>query len=572
MKASKSARECRAQFIKGNRLNFAMSVVMALLSAAVKISIAFALESVIRAMESGERGILDETRLYIMIMIIFSFALSIMRKRYKNAYLKKGIINYKTYIFGRLFDKSIDEFERDGSAKYISAFSNDLHSIESNYLNGKLSIISEVILFALGSFALFYFSPALALSVLISALLPAAVALTFSKKLRSEERQVSDRGEAFVDQVKDLLGGFVVIKSFKAEKDALRLFLNQNTELESAKRKRRETGDTVGALLNLSSTVVIIVILSVGMTMVLRGNLTIAKVLASVQLQNYIVGPLIGITNLFARKKAAFALIEKISRAVEGKSEGERQEKKRIEGFRDRIRLKNVSFSYNGAENAIKDISLDFEKGKSYAVVGGTGSGKTTLLELVLARHLNYVGEITIDGEDIKNISLDSLYNQISEINQEVFLFNGSIYDNITMHAAFDDEKFNRALKLSGLEKLIKEKGRDYPCGSGGANLSGGEKQRISIARCLIRETPVILMDEATAALDAKTAYDLTKSVLELEGVTKIVVTHKIDRAIMEGFDEIIVLSDGDVKERGSFDALMEKKEYFYSLYTILKT
>ena len=173
------------------------------------------------------------------------------------------------------------------------------------------------------------------------------------------------------------------------------------------------------------------------------------------------------------------------------------------------------------------------------------------------------------DGKELRNVSSHSLYEVISIIQQNVFIFNSTIKDNITMFRDFEPEEVERAISLSGLSTLIAERGADFKCGENGSGLSGGERQRISIARCLLRKTPVLLVDEATAALDAETAFQVSSSILELDGLTRIVVTHSLDEALLKKYDSVLVLKNGAVEESGTFDELMDKKGYFYSLFTV---
>ena len=201
--------------------------------------------------------------------------------------------------------------------------------------------------------------------------------------------------------------------------------------------------------------------------------------------------------------------------------------------------------------------------------MGASGSGKSTILNLLMASHNNYTGEINYDGIELRKISGESLYKLVSIIQQNVFVFNNSIRDNITMFHDFPAQEVSRAIQLSGVSGLIQERGEAYLCGENGSGLSGGEKQRISIARSLLRKSPVLLVDEATAALDAETAFHVSDSILDLEGLTRIVVTHTLDAPLMKRYDRILALKNGSLVEEGTFDELMEKKGYFYSLFTV---
>lgn len=186
-----------------------------------------------------------------------------------------------------------------------------------------------------------------------------------------------------------------------------------------------------------------------------------------------------------------------------------------------------------------------------------------------MAGHDSYTGEITYDGIELRQAGTDSLYALVSLVQQNVFVFNASIRDNITMFSDFPVKEVNRAIALSGLSALIAERGEGYLCGENGSGLSGGEKQRIAIARSLLRRSSVLLVDEATSALDAQTARQVAGAILALDGLTRIVVTHTLDAPLLRQYDAILTLKHGKIAEIGSFDALMEKKGYFYSLYTV---
>ena len=236
--------------------------------------------------------------------------------------------------------------------------------------------------------------------------------------------------------------------------------------------------------------------------------------------------------------------------------------------FNQKISIDNLSFSYDESE-IIKNLSLDVEKGKSYAIVGTSGSGKTTLLNLMIGKNKNYEGNIKYDGFEIKDVSPESLYEVVSYVEQNVFVFDDTIINNITMYSEVDESILKNVIEKSGLKALIEEKGIDYKCGENGCNLSGGEKQRISIARALLKNSQILLMDEATSALDNDTSHNIMENVLNIENMTKVVITHKLEEKTLNKFDEIIVMSNGSIVEKGSFDTLIEKKEIFYSLYNI---
>lgn len=232
------------------------------------------------------------------------------------------------------------------------------------------------------------------------------------------------------------------------------------------------------------------------------------------------------------------------------------------------IRFENVSFGYEPGKEVLHGVSLTLRRGGCYAVVGGSGSGKSTLLSLLMGGYPDYGGSIRIGSDELRDIDPGALYDMISIVQQSVFVFNSTLRENITMFRDFDDVRVRRAMELSGLSALAAEKGEDYPCGENGSGLSGGERQRVAIARSLLREAPVLLSDEATAALDAQTAYAVTDAMLSADGLTRVLVTHRLEESLLRRFDGIIVMRRGEIVEQGSYDALMEQNGYFAALCT----
>ena len=298
-----------------------------------------------------------------------------------------------------------------------------------------------------------------------------------------------------------------------------------------------------------------------------RAGITAGTAIVFVQLLNYVLEPIQVYPTYYAGKKSAFSLIDKLAQALHQNipDEGESIEPQ----LRDGISVKDLTFSYEEDKTVLKGIDVNLKAGGCYALVGGSGSGKSTLLNLLMASSRNYQGQILYDGKELKTVSTCSLYNLVSIIQQNVFVFNSSIRDNITMFSQFSEEEIERAVRLSGLKKLIDEKGVDYCCGENGSGLSGGERQRISIARALLRKTPVLFVDEATASLDAETSFEVLDAIMKLDGYTRIIVTHDLDENILRRCNGLFALKKGEVSEQGTFDELMDQKGYFYSLFTV---
>ena len=558
----------RKSFFRGNKILFALTIIFGILGIGISIAFAYLLQ---RLLDVANTGTIDELkRLILFSLIIFAalFLVEMLLKRIKAAFLKKAMLQYKNDAFEMITKKGISSFASETTSSYLSILTNDATYIENNYLLGLIASIAQLTSF-FGALALMiYYNWMMTLVVILSCSIPIGLSIIFGKKLQILEKEISKKNENFMGKVKDLLSGFFIIKSFQAENTAIKLFDNENEELESEKENRKNTEGTINAISSVLSGALQIAVFVVGAFLAIKGDITVGVVLAFVQLMNNIMEPIQTLPALFAKRKAASGLIDK----MEGYAKSNEEEVGTLElkNINNGIKFEDVSFSYNDdGELALKDINLNFEKGKSYAVVGESGSGKSTILRLIMRGYLNYTGDIKLDEKELKDVDSTSLYNLLSIVQQDVFIFNSTIKDNITLYKNFDEDKINKAIELAGLRKLIANKGIDFNCGENGVNLSGGERQRISIARSLLKNTEVLLMDEATSALDAETSKAVLDQILSLDELTRIVITHSLKKEELKKFDEIIVMRNGMVQEKGSYEELVEKKDYFYSLCNI---
>lgn len=558
-----------AAMLRGNRGIGALAALAAVVNSATDIYIARIIQQLLDLIGagSGMTGLAMMAR-ETAVFTVVSFGSWLVLRYARAHFLARCMCQYKDYAFSRLTEKGIASFAHERTGRYISALTNDCASIEENLLAKLFELINNAI-WIVGSLAMmFWYNWSLTLVVLALSVIPILASMRFGVRLTAAETRVSARNEGFVGAVKDLLSGFPVIKSFKAEREALRLFGRENAALEQTRRERRMTNDLIQIIGALTGFLVQFGVFFYGVYLCIRGSITVGVVFAFVQMMNYIIQPIRTMPQLLANARAALGLIDKLAGLA---SEHAGRQGAAIEpALRDAIEVRDVTCRYEGAaEPALRAVSQRFEAGRSYAVVGGSGSGKSTLLSLLMGAFGDYEGAVTVDGAELRQIAPESLYDLLSLIQQNVFIFDSSIRDNVTLFRDFPEEQVRAALEKAGLRELVEQRGGDCRCGENGANLSGGERQRISIARCLLRGTPVLLMDEATAALDAATARAVTDAILDIAGLTRILVTHKLEEQTLRRFDEIVVLRHGALCERGSFERLMAQKGYFYSLYTV---
>lgn len=557
------------QFYKGNGFCFALAMVETVLMTAGNLAISWLIQQILDLV-AGEAVAFTLTELVVITIactagIALAFACAYFSKP---RFISRAIGQYKGYVFEQLSKKSISAFSGENTSLYISALSNDAATIENNYLSNIFGIIDQSLMFAAALVMMFCYSPLLTVVSIGLSLLPIIVSILTGGRVAAAEKRVSDLNESYMSTLKDSLVGFSVVKSFRAEVQMCRIFAESVRQVSEAKEKRRKITVVIQMFSAIASIIVQLGVFVIGAWLALSGRgVTVGAVLVFVQLLNYILNPIAQIPGYLAECKAAKALIQKLADALEDNIREEGLEHKTE--LHDGITVSGLSFGYEADKRILKNVDFTFRKGKSYAIVGASGSGKSTLLNLLMASHDQYTGAIRYDDAELRQISSESLYGLVSMVQQNVFIFNASIRDNITMFADFPREEVDRAIALSGLSALIASRGGDYLCGENGSGLSGGEKQRISIARSLLKKSQVLLVDEATAALDAQTAFQVSNAILDLNGLTRIVVTHALDGNLLKRYDCVLALKNGSIAEAGSFDELMEKKGYFYSLFTV---
>ena len=556
------------QFYKNNRLCFAFAFSEAIFSAAIALVISWLLREILGLIGGSSAFTLGELVLISVALCFGAIVGYLIVYKSKPLFITRGISQYKEYVFSEISRKNISAFSGENSSVYISALTNDIPAIEKGYLTNTFLMLESILTF-IGAMALMLrYSPLLTLIAILLSLLPLSASILTGNKMAEAEKSVSDRNQTYTSTIKDCLSGFSVIKSFKAEVQMLRIFGENVRELARAEEKKQKTYILVQMFATVAGTTAQLGVFIFSAYLALSGKaITAGTALVFVQLMNYVLQPIGTIPTCIAERKAARALSEKIAEAINANV----REETESESFElcDGIKISNLSFGYQEDKRVLADIDLDFKLGKKYAVVGASGSGKSTLLSLLMASYPNYSGSITYDGRELREINSADLYEVESIIQQNVFVFNATIRDNITMFREFPEDEIESAIRLSGLSELIAEKGADYLCGENGSGLSGGEKQRISIARSLLKKSQVLLVDEATAALDAETAFRVSSALLALDGITCIVFTHNLDAALLSKYDSIITLKNGKIAESGRFDELIEKKGYFYSLFTV---
>ena len=567
MKKSPEVRAYLASFYEKNRLCCFSAAVLYILDALSMLVISWLLGVVLDAITAADSGELLRLVWVSAVILGAMLAVGLLLQLTKNQFVCRGIRSYRSLAFTRLTKKNISAFARENSSAYLSALTNDATSIETDYLEKSLGILRFGVMFVSSLAMMFWYHWKLALFAVGLSLLPMVVSLGMGGEMARRERALSDQNGEFVAKVKDILSGFAVIKSFRAEEQSKELFENANEGLWQVKFHRRMWAGLLSTIGQFSGSIVQIGVFFLCGFYAIKEEITAGTVVVFVNLCNFVIAPIQYIPEYWGARKAALGLVEKMAE-LNARNQG-RSGKKVEPELKEGIVFQRLGFGYEPEKPVLQDVSLRLETGKAYAVVGASGSGKSTLLRLMMGGYDAYEGSLTIDGQELRDTDPDSLYDLMSLVGQEVFIFDDTIRNNITMFAPFPAEQVEAAARQAGLDRVIRDRGEDYRCGENGVNLSGGERQRIAIARALLRGSTVLMADEATAALDAETAKTVTDSILRLEGLTRVVVTHRLEPSALSRYDGIIVMKNGRVCEQGSFDGLMEAKNQFYALFML---
>lgn len=480
------------------------------------------------------------------------------------AFRSQALFKYREYIYRKIFNKDIATFCKENSATYTSAISNDLNQIKNNYIEA-LPYAAELIFNFIGTVVLmFYFDVKMALIAIPVSLLPVLLSSFQMKQIEECEEKMAEANSHFLGEFTEAIKGFQSVKSMKAENSVANKLCMVNRLAADAFTNREHVEIAVAYIASLIGHLAQLIFFFAAMMLARSGEgISVGMIIVFIQLMQHISQLGITMPELIANIKASQKLMENHDQFL---SKHQTYGRKNVVSCHDKIQMKHVSAGFATAENVLKDITINFSANGCYAIIGESGSGKTTLINLLAGFNRNYYGDICYDGLNIRDISTESLFDLISVIQQDIFIFNATIRDNITMFRDYPEDELTEAVHKAGLCELVNEKGLDYICGENGNMLSGGERQRIGIARSILKRNNVLLLDEATSSLDSQTGYQIIDTVQKMRDKTRIVVTHDIYPELMNSFDCIFVLKDGQVAESGTFSELLVRKNVGWSL------
>ena len=579
-------------FFQGNRKNLFMAVLGTTVLSVGILSVPQLMQILIDFLSGNHRYSMHQIiQMAIAVLLMVSFS-GLCTYYFRTKFSTKAVFQYRKMAYHYLSKKKVTEFYGQNTAVYLSALNTDLQKIKEDFLD-QIPILSQIVICGIGAvLVMIRYNFFLAMMACLISLIPFFAALFSGRNMEKIEENLSKENAEYLAFLKDFAVGFTIIKSYKVEGIFSALHDKICQKVEARMEEREKCVEKINYFAAISGYITQFAILLLCAVVAYRSkSISVGTVLAFSRLINYIIDPVTELPGMLSKARTAYALSEQFWEKI-GKGEQEEQQEQQqksgeivkdgyhqhtdtdshekalpIPSLQGDICFSHISFSYTPEKQVLKDFTLRVKKGEKLILLGASGSGKSSILKLLMGIERSQGGEISIGNRQLSTLPEESLFRSISYIQQEVFIFDGSIYENITLFQDYGKEELELAIEKSGLKNLISEKGLDYPCGENGAALSGGERQRINIARSLLRKTPILLADEITAALDKENSYLVLDSLLSLENITEILVLHDLDSRILSRVDRICVLKEGEIVEEGIFSELMEKKGYFYSLF-----
>ncbi|HAT4365382.1 TPA: ABC transporter ATP-binding protein [Clostridium perfringens] len=499
--------------------------------------------------------------------------------------LLRGILGYiKEFLFDKfslnvskeirmdLFEKiqsfEFSFFDSTNTGELMSRIGEDVDIVWETISYGLRLLIEGIILFIISVTIMMSMSPSLTIICLVILLPVGVLAILVNKKFHRNYSKISDKVADINLMAQQDIAGIRLVKAFAREKYETEKFLKVNKDYYDLNITQARILSSFLPVIDLLTNLTPVAMIIYGGYLVIKGNITMGTLLAfSSYILNlsFCVKNIGGLVNMMSQNRAS---MDKIFNILKRKPQITSMENSyNPDKVKGEIEFKNVSFRYN-EEEVLKKINLKIPAGSTVAIMGETGCGKSSILSLI-GRHYDVSsGEILIDGVNVKKWNLDRLRENMAVVFQDTFLFSDSIKDNIDFGGNKNEDEIIEAAKDSCAYDFIKEmpEGFETEVGERGLGLSGGQKQRLAIARALVRKTPILILDDATSALDMETEFNVLKNLSKKQDkATTFIIAHRISG--VKDADIILFMKDGEIVEMGDHESLLKKKGYYYSVY-----
>jgi ATP-binding cassette, subfamily B, multidrug efflux pump len=509
--------------------------------------------------------------LYLVIIAAGTFLSTYVWRNLVIGNARKLECHIRDLLFNHLQRMSPEFYNRRKTGDLIAYAINDINAVRMTFGPATAMSINGFVICAVSIYSM---TQAINLSLTLISLAPiplvVIIMLNIGKKVQKRFKKVQESFAAISDRIQENIYGNRVIKAYVQEDEEVKKFEELNVRMMETNLNMIKISSFLSPLIELCFSLSFVLNLIIGGNMVLKGTISLGDFIAFNTYLAMIMGPIIStgrVITIFQRGMASYKRLNEIFNVTPDIIDGRAMIKTPIQGH---IEIKNLDFSYPGSEEKVlKDINLVIPKGHTLGIIGKTGSGKSTLANLLLKLYNAESGKIFIDGIDINDYSLETLREGLGYVPQDNFLFSASIKDNISFFKDnYSMEQVEKAADYSCIYKSIVTfpKGFGTILGERGVNLSGGQKQRISIARAVIKEPPILILDDALSAVDTITEARILRNFKDIrQGKTAIIIAHKISS--IKDADEIIVLDKGKICERGTHNELLKIRGLYYDIF-----
>ena len=521
---------------------------------------------------------MGQSKVLLLLCLVFSAIVAIKTSCYFGSAavlvpIRTGIVkDMRMQIYRKIVSLPLGFFSNERKGDIIARISGDVQEVENSITSTIEMLLKNPILIVIYMLVLFRMSWKLTLFVLVFAPVMIGIMSVIGRKLKAHSTEAQQFWSDTMSQVEETLGGLRIIKAFLAEDKMTRRFENITENMKQKNSRvalRQASAHPVSEFLG---SVMIAIVLWFGGTLILGESAVIdaPSFMAYMAILYSIIQPIKDLSRAAYGIPKGLASMDRINVILNAANNiVEVSEPKVLTGFEKAISFENVSFRYEDGKEVLHSINLEIPKGKNIAIVGASGAGKSTLVDLIPRFYDPSGGSIKIDGVDLRDVSISSLRSLMGNVNQDPILFNDTIFNNIAFGVKDASiEQVVQAAKIANAHEFImdKEKGYDTVIGDRGMMLSGGQRQRLSIARAILKNPPILILDEATASLDTESERIVQQALDYLmSSRTTISIAHRL--STVKKADEIIVMNEGRIVERGKHDELIEKNGYYKKLY-----
>lgn len=566
-------RKILLQFIKERLLSYIAGVCILVVASAVSLRIPKVLGNITDMLNHGQ-GSVNEIRNKLVLM--FSLAVLAFLLRFCWRYFLVGNCRHvesylRRKLFAHLQTLPVSFYSNHRTGDLIAYAINDINAIRRVFGFGLVAAVEGVLV---NSFSIYYMAETINPKLTLMALGPVpvviAVTILLRKTIRNRFENVQKAFATISEKVQENIMGIRVIKAFAREQTEMDAFGDLSRKNVKTYMKMVRVSGALGPVSEVCFSISFLLFILYGSRMVILGDITLGDYIAFNTYMASIMGPVKNISRIIEVWQRGSASAKRLNEIFLEKSDIPEGEKTLKDEERNDIEIRDLTFSYPEAlVPALRNIRLSIPSGSTLGIIGKTGSGKTTLANLLLRLYPIPEGHIFFNGTDINAISLEDLRERIGFVPQENFLFSATISENIGFyHEGITEEDIEEAAKMSGVYDNILEfpEGFSTVVGERGVTLSGGQRQRVSLARALVKNPSVLILDDSLSAVDTETEAEILKNIKSvLKSRTGIIISHRVS-SVMHA-DNIICMEDGTIVEQGSHDELMKLQGFYYSLY-----